>query len=261
VHCDSLIRPVYVREAFRLLQKSIIFVETEDVELEEIENEMDAIPVGDESEGEGDGEGQGDDDEGGGGGDGGGDDEAVVDNTMRAVLNRYQTERDDESDEAAAGAGAGDGGGENAWPPAANVVADVGANKRRSPTAGEGGADQGQGSRKRKKKEKDKQTSAMSFDQYTRMTSLIKQYLRNQAEEDKVAGIPFNAIATWYINQPHIFALLTEGGTNAFAEQKSLVHKVSIETGRVALLAVHTPNAPLAPTLPLALTGYAPSPP
>jgi hypothetical protein len=31
------VQPVYVREAFRLLQKSIIFVETEDIELEDNE--------------------------------------------------------------------------------------------------------------------------------------------------------------------------------------------------------------------------------
>jgi DNA replication licensing factor MCM6 len=255
VHCDTLIRPVYVREAFRLLQKSIIFVETEDVELEDIENEMDAIPVGDDSEGgdsEGDGGGEGGDYEGGGGGVGGGVDEAVVETTVRA-FNRYQTGQQgngNENDVAAqtaqavmqsAGDDAGDVCDTTALPPTANVNPDAGAgssagagadadaNKRRSPAAGERGDDQGHVSRKRKKKEKekDKQTSAMSFDQYTRMTSLIKQYLRNQAEEDKVAGIPFNAIATWYINQPHILALLANGGTDAFTEQKLLVHKVT----------------------------------
>lgn len=37
LHCDDLVRPSYVREAFRLLRKSIIHVETEDVTLEEDE--------------------------------------------------------------------------------------------------------------------------------------------------------------------------------------------------------------------------------
>ncbi|KAJ1439756.1 hypothetical protein B484DRAFT_167669 [Ochromonadaceae sp. CCMP2298] len=35
------VQPVYIREAYRLLQKSIIFVESEDVELEDNEEEMD----------------------------------------------------------------------------------------------------------------------------------------------------------------------------------------------------------------------------
>ena len=34
---NSQVQPVYIREAYRLLQKSIIFVETEDIELEENE--------------------------------------------------------------------------------------------------------------------------------------------------------------------------------------------------------------------------------
>lgn len=37
LHLDEKVQPVYVREAYRLLQKSIIFVETEDVELEDNE--------------------------------------------------------------------------------------------------------------------------------------------------------------------------------------------------------------------------------
>ena len=35
LHCDDLIKPFYVREAFRLLRKSIIHVETEDITFEE----------------------------------------------------------------------------------------------------------------------------------------------------------------------------------------------------------------------------------
>jgi hypothetical protein len=31
------VQPIYIREAFRLLQKSIILVENEDIELEDIE--------------------------------------------------------------------------------------------------------------------------------------------------------------------------------------------------------------------------------
>lgn len=43
VHLDHYVQPVYVKEAYRLLQKSIIFVETEDIELGENEEEMDQL--------------------------------------------------------------------------------------------------------------------------------------------------------------------------------------------------------------------------
>ena len=39
LHCDDVIQPAYVREAFRLLQKSIIHVETEDVTFDNEEDE------------------------------------------------------------------------------------------------------------------------------------------------------------------------------------------------------------------------------
>jgi len=41
LHLDDIVQPVYIKEAHRLLQKSLILAETEDVELEEIEEEMD----------------------------------------------------------------------------------------------------------------------------------------------------------------------------------------------------------------------------
>lgn len=37
LHLDDEVKEVYVREAYRLLQRSIIFVETEDIELDEEE--------------------------------------------------------------------------------------------------------------------------------------------------------------------------------------------------------------------------------
>mmetsp|Transcript_23453 Transcript_23453/g.34611 ORF Transcript_23453/g.34611 Transcript_23453/m.34611 type:complete len:967 (-) Transcript_23453:82-2982(-) len=39
LHCDDLVRPAYVREAFRLLRKSIIHVETEDVTFDQEDEE------------------------------------------------------------------------------------------------------------------------------------------------------------------------------------------------------------------------------
>lgn len=39
LHCDDVIQPAYVREAFRLLQKSIIHVETEDVTFDQEDDE------------------------------------------------------------------------------------------------------------------------------------------------------------------------------------------------------------------------------
>jgi len=46
LHCDDLVRPSYVREAFRLLRKSIIHVETEDVTFDEGDDEFDEPPDG-----------------------------------------------------------------------------------------------------------------------------------------------------------------------------------------------------------------------
>jgi len=43
LHLDEHVQPVYIREAYRLLQKSIIMVENEDIELEDIEEEMDQL--------------------------------------------------------------------------------------------------------------------------------------------------------------------------------------------------------------------------
>jgi len=60
LHCDDMVRPSYVREAFRLLRKSIIHVETEDVTFDEGE-EFDDGPPDDEMEVE-----EGDADEQGG---------------------------------------------------------------------------------------------------------------------------------------------------------------------------------------------------
>jgi DNA replication licensing factor MCM6 len=41
LHCDDEVKPKYVREAFRLLQKSIIHIDSEDIYLEEEEDKMD----------------------------------------------------------------------------------------------------------------------------------------------------------------------------------------------------------------------------
>ena len=57
LHCDDIIQPAYVREAFRLLQKSIIHVETEDVTFDNEDDDDELL-----------GGGNGDDDDGGDGG-------------------------------------------------------------------------------------------------------------------------------------------------------------------------------------------------
>ena len=67
LHCDDIIQPQYVREAFRLLRKSIIHVETEDVTFDDEE---------DDDFGAGVGGGDDDDDDQGGGGGGSGDQQA-----------------------------------------------------------------------------------------------------------------------------------------------------------------------------------------
>ena len=64
LHCDDIIQPQYVREAFRLLRKSIIHVETEDVTFDDEEDDDLVAGVGGGTGGDDDD----DDDQGGGGG-------------------------------------------------------------------------------------------------------------------------------------------------------------------------------------------------
>lgn len=59
LHCDDDIRPAYVREAFRLLRKSIIHIETEDVTFDEVED----VEMEEESEQKHAGEYHGEDDD------------------------------------------------------------------------------------------------------------------------------------------------------------------------------------------------------
>lgn len=47
LHCDDEVQPAYVREAFRLLRKSIIHVETEDVTFENEDDEDDGVAMED----------------------------------------------------------------------------------------------------------------------------------------------------------------------------------------------------------------------
>jgi DNA replication licensing factor MCM6 len=68
LHCDDIIQPQYVREAFRLLRKSIIHVETEDVTFDDEEDDDFGAGAGGGIGGDGD-DGD-DDDQGGDGGDG-----------------------------------------------------------------------------------------------------------------------------------------------------------------------------------------------
>lgn len=63
LHCDDLVRPSYVREAYRLLRKSIIHVETEDVTFDDMGDEFDEPPPDDDDNM---GENEGDADDSGG---------------------------------------------------------------------------------------------------------------------------------------------------------------------------------------------------
>ena len=44
LHCDDVVRPQYIREAFRLLRQSIVHVETDDVTFEDDEEEEEKVP-------------------------------------------------------------------------------------------------------------------------------------------------------------------------------------------------------------------------
>ena len=70
LHCDDIIQPQYVREAFRLLRKSIIHVETEDVTFDDEEDDDLGAGVGGRGTGGDDDDDDDGDDQGGGGGGG-----------------------------------------------------------------------------------------------------------------------------------------------------------------------------------------------
>lgn len=60
LHLDELVRPIYIREAYRLLQKSIIYVENEPIELDDYEDNDSDNP----SDNDDDGDDADDDEEG-----------------------------------------------------------------------------------------------------------------------------------------------------------------------------------------------------
>lgn len=64
LHLDDLVRPIYIREAYRLLQKSIIYVENEPIELDDYEDDEDNEDKNDASDDHDDDD---DDDKGGDG--------------------------------------------------------------------------------------------------------------------------------------------------------------------------------------------------
>ena len=226
LHLDEVVQPVYVREAYRLLQKSIIFVETEDVDLGYNEEEMELLVknVGvvdqnddddeeeeeEEEEEDGDEEGGSDGDEGGaGGGDAG---RAGEGNAMK----------DDDSNEGGSAAGGIDEakGVDSAATIAASIAADVeggaDASSIRNPLApvnsnkraldddeedggGEGSAVPGDKKQKLSKTKSANKTSTaapahptkdkahMSAAEYQSLTAMIRLYL-NSLENEATFG-------------------------------------------------------------------------
>eukprot|EP00903_Cladosiphon_okamuranus_P008448 g8117.t1 len=195
LHLDDQVRPRYVKEAFRLLRKSIIHVEAEDIVLEESDEDeaLEGEDEGEEADGggsENDGGDGGDGDGGGSGGRGG--------RRRRGKRRRSQKEgqdddgdRDDDSDKDAGADGDGgdsdgDGGG-----------------------GGEGGKvkrerEDKKAAKRARKKAKKKQKQQITFEQYQTITTTLATYLRqreDRAKEGEEGGLPWGEVVSWYCHQ------------------------------------------------------------
>jgi len=228
LHLDEVVQPVYVREAYRLLQKSIIFVETEDVDLGYIEAEMEALVknIGivdqsddDEEEEEDGDEGEGGD-EGGGEGEGGGGADAGEGEGEGSHMDTGDNEHSNHGDrlgihEAKATApvpspgrdGADDNTSDNR-----NPLATIHSNKRSFSDGAGADADGEEGAAPGDKKQKLSKTSAnataatsaaaqkdkahMSASEYQSLTAMIRLYLNSLENEATFEPEPAGSTGT-----------------------------------------------------------------
>lgn len=165
---NDQVRPRYVKEAFRLLRKSIIHVEAEDIILEESEDEEGleegdqgvGAPRGDGDEedgpgGGGGGNGGGGDDDGGDDDDGGGDGGRGGGKVSRRSGKRRRGRTVEEGDGEDAGGDGGEDGGE-----------DGGDDKDADGVEDEDGGSKRANKKAKKKKKKKKQKQQITFEQY-----------------------------------------------------------------------------------------------
>ena len=173
LHCDDIVRPMYVREAFRLLRKSIIHVETEDVTFdEELEDN------GNDGEDSGD-EGGDDDDDGDGNRSGG----------NKAHTGEYNPKENKDSETMEDSESAAD-------------------NMDTNPNVGVDQLDAQQPlSNKPKKSKSKKKKTQITFEQYQAISSAISTYLRDKEDglgddqEEEIEHLTWAEVSDWYLNQ------------------------------------------------------------
>ncbi len=171
LHCDDIVRPDYVREAFRLLRKSIIHVETEDVTFD------DEVEDG----GQGDGAIGGDDNDDDDLVDGGAQGSSEGKELRRGEYNPQEDEQPEGNDgkDQITGSGLGD----------KTVDAEV-----LEPPP-----------KKAKKSRKKKKKTQITFEQYEAISGAISTYLRSKEEEMDDKGdsnyLTWGEVSEWYLEQ------------------------------------------------------------
>lgn len=169
LHCDDIIQPQYVREAFRLLRKSIIHVETEDVTFDDEEDDDLGAAVGGGKGGVDDDDD--DDDNQGGGGNGGGDQQAHP-GELGA----------DDQEMADAGQG------------------EAAAKAKETETSSEPPKKKAKKSKKKKKKK-----TQITFEEYESISNAIAVYLRSKEDDGGDEGegtyLTWAESVEWYLEQ------------------------------------------------------------
>jgi len=167
LHCDDIVRPTYVREAFRLLRKSIIHVETEDVTFDDEVEETgkDGQDSGDED----------DDDDGNENGSGG--KVAHTGEYNPEVKERTETETYSETLV-------------DSVDDSANVRVDQ-QEASEPPT------------KRRKKSQSKKKKTQITFEQFNAISSAISTYLRDKEDEKEgeTKYLTWAEVADWYLEQ------------------------------------------------------------
>ena len=166
LHCDDIIQPQYVREAFRLLRKSIIHVETEDVTFDDEED--DNLGAGGVGGGPGgDDDGDEDDNQGGGGG---------------QQAHPGELGADDQEMADAAGQG------------------EAAARAKETETSSEPPKKKAKKSKKKKKKK-----TQITFEEYESISNAIAVYLRSKEDDGGDEGegtyLTWAETVEWYLEQ------------------------------------------------------------
>jgi len=165
LHLDYVVQPRYVEEAYRLLKKSVIHVQTEEVTLEGGEEEEEEEEEDEEVEGpEGDAGGE-DGEEGG----------RVRGKKKRGRTNEEGMEEEEEEDEEAAAVAAAAAAAAEAAAAAAAAAA------------------------KQKKGKKGKRKVQITVEEYRLMTVALATYVRQQ--ENRAGGVTWGEVMEWYIQQ------------------------------------------------------------